>query len=119
MSLTIVGVVVLAVFSVVGLVRAGVYTAPAIGTTAFFVVLALLMSSVARQLGRGKAWARSVVITWSIILFLSFLTLVRLLEWQAYVAMAFGAATLVALVLPSSRRFIQRRRLLDDPDGRS
>lgn len=82
-----------------------------LGTTGFYVVVALIIIPVSLKLRTGSPMARGFVITWSLILVLAMLTLIRILGWQAYVGIALGIMTLAALALPTSRSFIRKRDL--------
>ena len=97
--------------AVIEIVRTRDFATSAFVTAGFYAVVALIIVPVSRKLRTGSPTARSVVVTWSLILVLAMFTLVRILGWQAYVGIVLGIATLVALSLPTARAFISPRSL--------
>ena len=97
--------------AVIEIVRTRSFATSAFVTAGVYAVVALIIVPVSRKLRTGSPTARSVVVTWSLILVLAMLTLVRILGWQAYVGIVLGIATLVALSLPTARAFISPRSL--------
>lgn len=93
------------------IVRTRDFSTSAFVTAGFYALVALLIVPVAMKLRTGSPGARSIVVTWSLILVLAMLTLVRILGWQAYVGIVLGIATLVSLALPSARAFIRPRSI--------
>lgn len=111
---SICGALLLVAGAAIAIVRAGDYSLNSLVTAGFYLIVALIVIPVALRLRTGSATARSVIVTWSLILVLAMLTLMRVLEWQAYAGIAFGLVTLIALSLPSSRAFIRPRRIFDE-----
>lgn len=92
------------------------FTVNTLTTAGFYVLVAIIVIPVARALRKGSPTARSVIVTWSLILVLAMLTLMRILGWMSYVGIALGVLTLIALALPTSRAFIRPRQLFAEED---
>ncbi|MDN5558969.1 MAG: hypothetical protein L0G23_05965 [Ruaniaceae bacterium] len=101
----------LVVGAAIEIVRTRDFATGSLVTAGFYVLVALIIVPISLKLRTGSPGARSVVITWSLILVLAMITLVQILGWQAYMGIAFGIATLVSLALPSARAFIRPRSL--------
>lgn len=81
------------------------------GTPVFFLVTAALLSLVVKPLLAGRAWARSVVITWLLVFAFAATTLIRSLGPLGWAGIAVAVAGVVGLALPSSWVFYGERRL--------
>ncbi len=114
MLLTVLTSVAGAAAAVTGLVLSGEYTVQSIGTAAFFVIAALILVPVSLALGKGSPAARSVVVTWNLLLVLALVTLLPVFGWWSVPGAVAAVATLVCLALPSSRAHIRPRTLFQD-----
>ncbi len=82
------------------------------GTYAFWLVAGLLVVLTALQLLRARAWARSVLITWHLIVLFSLITIGAGLAWAWWVLLGLAASAIAFLLFlaPASRAFIQDNR---------
>lgn len=113
-ALSILGALALVATAIVDIVRTRDFEMSAFVTAGFYLLVTVILILVARKLREGSGTARSIVITWSLILVLAMITLIQILGWVSYVGIALGVATLIVLALPSSRAFIRPRELFQD-----
>lgn len=113
-AFSILGALALVATAIVDIVRTRDFEMSTFVTAGFYLLVTVILILVARKLREGSGTARSIVITWSLILVLAMITLIQILGWVSYVGIALGVATLIALALPSSRAFIRPRELFQD-----
>lgn len=79
------------------------------GVPVFFLVAAILLSLVIRPLLAGRAWARSVVLTWLLVFAFSVTTLIKSMGPFGWVGVVIAAAGVVSLALPASWSYFGTR----------
>lgn len=86
------------------------------GLHIFWLVVTLLAVLASWQLMRGRPWARSVLVTWHLLLIFSFISISGVIGLSAWVGLGMSVLAIILFILPSSRRFIEdeRARIFDD-----
>lgn len=114
-AITVAQVLIVAVLAFIELLRpGGVFEDP--GLHIFWLLVIALTSFASWQLLQARPWARSVLITWHLLLAMSFIASIRLIGFTALIGFAASAIAIFLFTRPSAREFIVDRRseMLDD-----
>ncbi|HHW83604.1 MAG TPA: hypothetical protein GX743_07330 [Actinomycetales bacterium] len=117
-AITVFQVLAVTVLAFVELIRPeGAFEDP--GLHIFWLLVLLIAVFASWHLMKGRPWARSILVTWHLLLAMSFIASFRIIGLASSLGLIASVAAIVLLTVPTSRDFIVDRRseLLDDVDG--